>query len=68
MVAHAVSLGTESRTLTEELIGYLRNGFLSLMAPELVQLPSHRLDGWPSRPSAWAPRGWCAGSRCSEPR
>jgi DNA polymerase III subunit gamma/tau len=45
MVAHAVSLGTESRTLTEELIGYLRNGFLSLMAPELVQLPSHRLDG-----------------------
>ncbi len=45
MVAHAVSLGTESRTLTEELIGHLRNGFLSLMAPELVQLPSHRLDG-----------------------
>ena len=38
-------LGTDSRTLTEELIGYLRNGFLSLMAPELVQLPSHRLDG-----------------------
>ncbi len=45
MVAHSISLGTEPRTLTEELIGYLRNGFLSLMAPELVQLPSHRLDG-----------------------
>jgi len=44
MVAHAISLGTDSRTLTEELVGYLRNGFLSLMAPELVQLPSHRLD------------------------
>jgi DNA polymerase-3 subunit gamma/tau len=44
MVAHAISLGTDSRRLTEELIGYLRNGFLSLMAPELVQLPSHRLD------------------------
>jgi DNA polymerase-3 subunit gamma/tau len=44
MVAHAVSLGTDSRRVTEELIGYLRNGFLSLMAPELVQLPSHRLD------------------------
>ena len=44
MVAHAISLGTDSRTLTEELIDYLRNGFLSLMAPELVQLPSHRLD------------------------
>ncbi len=45
MVAHSISLGTDPRTLTEELIGYLRNGFLSLMAPELVQLPSHRLDG-----------------------
>jgi DNA polymerase-3 subunit gamma/tau len=44
VVAHAVSLGTEPRTVTEELVGYLRNGFLSLMAPELVQLPSHRLD------------------------
>lgn len=44
MVAHAISLGTDPRTLTEELIGYLRNGFLALMAPELVQLPSHRLD------------------------
>ncbi|MGB7877781.1 MAG: DNA polymerase III subunit gamma/tau [Ilumatobacteraceae bacterium] len=45
MVAHAISLGSDSRTLTEELIGYLRNGFLALMAPELVQVPSHRLDG-----------------------
>jgi DNA polymerase-3 subunit gamma/tau len=44
MVAHAISLGTDSRRLTEELIGHLRNGFLSLMAPELVQVPSHRLD------------------------
>ena len=44
VVAHAISLGTDSRRLTEELIGYLRNGFLSLMAPELVQVPSHRLD------------------------
>ena len=45
MVAHAISLGSDSRTLTEELIGYLRNGFLALMAPELVQVPSQRLDG-----------------------
>jgi DNA polymerase-3 subunit gamma/tau len=45
MVAHAISLGSDPRTLTEELVGYLRNGFLSLMAPELVQLPSGRLDG-----------------------
>ncbi|MGA9279361.1 DNA polymerase III subunit gamma/tau, partial [Ilumatobacter sp.] len=44
MVAHAVSRGRDPRTITEELIGYLRNGFLALMAPELVQLPSQRLD------------------------
>ncbi len=45
MVAHAISLGSDPRTLTEALVGYLRNGFLSLMAPELVQVPSGRLDG-----------------------
>jgi DNA polymerase III subunit gamma/tau len=45
MVAHAISLGRDPRTLTEELVAYLRNGFLSLMAPELVQVPSSRLDG-----------------------
>jgi DNA polymerase-3 subunit gamma/tau len=44
MVAQAISLGRDPRTLTEELIGFLRNGFLSLMAPELVQLPSDRVD------------------------
>jgi DNA polymerase-3 subunit gamma/tau len=44
VVAHAVSSGMDSRTLTEELIAFLRNGFLALMAPELVQVPSNRLD------------------------
>ena len=44
MIAHAVSRGRDPRTITEELIGFLRNGFLALMAPELVQLPSQRLD------------------------
>ena len=44
MVAHAVSRGRDPRTITEELIGFLRNGFLALMAPDLVQLPSQRLD------------------------
>jgi DNA polymerase-3 subunit gamma/tau len=34
----------DSRTLTEELIAFLRNGFLALMAPDLVQVPSNRLD------------------------
>ncbi len=49
MVAHALSLGTDSRRLAEQLIGHLRNGFLALMAPELVQLPSHRLDALADR-------------------
>ena len=44
MVGHAVNLGSDPRTLTEGLVGYLRNGFLALMAPELVQLPSDRID------------------------
>ena len=39
----------EPRTLTEELIGFLRNGFLALMAPELVQVPSNRLDALASQ-------------------
>ena len=44
VIAHAMSSGMDARTLTEELIGFLRNGFLALMAPELVQVPSNRLD------------------------
>jgi DNA polymerase III subunit gamma/tau len=44
VVAHAISGGTDPRTLTEELVAFLRNGFLALMAPELVQVPSNRLD------------------------
>ena len=44
VVAAAITSGMDTRTLTEELIAFLRNGFLALMAPELVQLPSHRLD------------------------
>jgi DNA polymerase-3 subunit gamma/tau len=43
-MAFAVGLGRDPRTLTEELVRHLRNGFLSLMAPELVQLPQHRVD------------------------
>jgi DNA polymerase-3 subunit gamma/tau len=43
-MAHAIGLGRDPRTLTEELVRHLRNGFLSLMAPELVQLPQHRVD------------------------
>lgn len=44
LVGHAISNGMDTRTLTEELIALLRNGFLALMAPELVQVPSSRVD------------------------
>jgi DNA polymerase-3 subunit gamma/tau len=49
VIAHAISSGMDPRTLTEELIGFLRNGFLALMAPELVQVPSNRLDALASQ-------------------
>jgi len=42
VVAHAVQQGRDPRTLTEEIVRHLRDCFLSLMAPELVQLPAQR--------------------------
>jgi DNA polymerase-3 subunit gamma/tau len=42
VVAHAVVQGRDPRTLTEEIIRHLRDCFLALMAPELVQLPAER--------------------------
>jgi DNA polymerase III subunit gamma/tau len=43
-VAHAVQQGRDPRTVTEEVVRTLREAFLTLMAPELVQVPSDRLD------------------------
>jgi DNA polymerase III subunit gamma/tau len=43
-VAHAVRLGRDPRTFTEDLIRHLRDCFLSMMAPELVQLPARRAE------------------------
>ncbi len=44
MVAHAIAIGRDPRTLTEELIGFMRNGFLCLMAPELVPVSGQHID------------------------
>src|SRR5690606_26849495 len=41
---HAVSVGRDPRTVTEELVRHLRNAFLSLMAPDLVVLPRDQVD------------------------
>ncbi|MET0145431.1 MAG: DNA polymerase III subunit gamma/tau [Ilumatobacteraceae bacterium] len=43
-VAHAIGAGHEPRAYAEALVRHLRNGFLSLMAPELVQLATHQVD------------------------
>ncbi|MEP7201705.1 MAG: DNA polymerase III subunit gamma/tau [Ilumatobacteraceae bacterium] len=42
VVALATLQGQDPRTLTEEIIRHLRDCFLALMAPELVQLPVQR--------------------------
>ncbi len=43
-VAHAVRQGRDTRTVTEEVLRILREGFLSLVAPELVQVPTSRRE------------------------
>jgi len=43
------------------LVGYLRNGFLSLMAPELVQLPSQRIDALADQARRLGPPGLVRG-------
>ena len=42
VVALAVQQGRDPRTLTDDIVRHLRDCFLSLMAPELVQLPVQR--------------------------
>ena len=43
-MAQAVNAGHEPRAIAEALIRHLRDGFLSLMAPDLVQLSGHQLE------------------------
>ena len=43
-VAHSVNRGLGARTIADDLVRHLRDCFLSIMAPELVQLPSQRAD------------------------
>jgi DNA polymerase-3 subunit gamma/tau len=43
-IAHSVQQGRDPRTLTEDVVRHLRDCFLSLMAPELVQLPAERAE------------------------
>ncbi len=43
-LAHAINAGYEPRPLAEAFVRYLRDGFLALMAPELVQLSPGEVD------------------------
>ena len=43
-MGHAVNLGRDPRTVTEDIVRHLRNAFLSIMAPDLVVLPPDRVD------------------------
>ena len=43
-MAQLVNAGHDARTIVEELVKHLRNGFLALMAPDLVQLPAGEVD------------------------
>ena len=42
-VAHAMNLGRDPRTFTEDIVRSMRDMFLSTLAPELVQLPAARV-------------------------
>ena len=44
LVASAVQQGREARLLADDIVGHLRDCFLSLMAPELVQSPERRQE------------------------
>jgi DNA polymerase-3 subunit gamma/tau len=43
-IAHAVQQGRQARTLSEDILRELRDAFLTLMAPELVQVASSRAE------------------------
>ena len=43
-VGASVQFGADPRALTEDIVRHLRDLFLSLMAPELVQLPEQRAE------------------------
>ncbi len=44
LVADAMQQGREARLLADDIVRHLRDCFLSLMAPELVQLPAARQE------------------------
>ena len=62
-IAHEINAGHEPRTLAEALVRHLRNGFLSLMAPELVQLSSQQVDELAAQAQRLGPAALVRGDR-----
>jgi DNA polymerase III subunit gamma/tau len=60
-MAHAAGSGHDPRTIAEQLVRHLRNGFLSLMAPELVQLSHHQVDELAAQAQRLGPAGLVRG-------
>jgi DNA polymerase-3 subunit gamma/tau len=60
-MAHAVSAGHDPRTIAEQLVRHLRNGFLALMAPELVQLSAQQVDELAAAAQRLGPAGLVRG-------
>ena len=60
-MAHAVAGGNDPRAVAEQLVRHLRNGFLALMAPELVQLSHHQVDELAAQAQRLGPAGLVRG-------
>lgn len=60
-MAHAVASGHDPRTVAEQLVRHLRNGFLALMAPELVQLSAPQVDQLAAAAQRLGPAGLVRG-------
>ncbi|MDQ3468319.1 MAG: DNA polymerase III subunit gamma/tau, partial [Actinomycetota bacterium] len=60
-MAQAVGAGNDPRTLAEQFVRHLRNGFLALMAPDLVQLSHQQVDELTAQAQRLGPAGLVRG-------
>jgi len=60
-MAHAVAAGNDPRALAEQFVRHLRNAFLTLMAPDLVQLSPADIDELAAQAQRIGPAGLVRG-------
>ena len=63
-VAHLASAGYSPQQLAGDLVDHLRQGFLALVAPDLVAVSESEHAPSPSRPNGWAWPPWSGPWRC----